>query len=120
MLALPSKEVAVPVAPPDIAIVLAVANLVAVPALPVTVVGAAGNLIALLTTAVDLPLASTVICGMFTLPPKANVAAAVGPYDPAVTPLSARVEDNAKLAVPLKEPDAVISPVRDMVLDVVN
>ena len=60
-------------------IVRAVASFVAVPALPETLVGAAGNLMALFTTAVARPLASTVICGTLTLPPKASVAAAVGP-----------------------------------------
>lgn len=102
------------------AIVRAVCNLVAVPAFPVTVVGAAGNLIALLTIVVDLPLVSTVICGTFTVPPNAKVAAAVGPYDPAVTPLSAKVVERARFAEPLKLPDAVASPVRDIVLDVVR
>jgi hypothetical protein len=44
----------------------------------------------------------------------------VGPYEPAVTPLSAKVVERARFAEPLKLPDAVASPVRDIVLDVVR
>ena len=73
-----------------------------------------------MTIVVDLPLASTVICGTFTVVPNDIVTLPVGPYEPAVTPLSAKVVERARFAEPLKLPDAVASPVRDIVLDVVR
>ena len=59
----PSNE-ADPVTSFETLMVLAVSNLVADPAFPVTVVGVAGNVIAIFEIAVTLPLASTVVYGI--------------------------------------------------------
>ena len=74
----PSKDAAV-VLDKSVLTVLAVDNLVAVPALPGTDVGAAGSFRARFTAPVTRPFSSTVTCGTATLPPKESVAAAVGP-----------------------------------------
>ena len=118
MFAEPSKEVAVPVAPPDVAIVLAVCRIVAVPALPVVVVAVVAvvadvalpdraplNVVAVIVpdaVRLVIPVYAPVIRALGTVPVDSNDASN------AVIGIVIFAEPSKEVAVPVAPPDVAI------------